>query len=274
MRHLKALFGATLALLLAACSNPQFLLSPFSHPKTTQIRDTVTTMVDTSTFKPLVWGSFFAPAEGAFFKPVLPTDSRNAVVYVYRPQSSWNDAELQAPGFFLNGKFLSGLKSGAYFWFEVPASSYYFSAKRPLTVFYLNTIFETDVTFEGGRSYYFRYDEEKPGPKKRNKNSPLVVIGPLQQMPDAQGRLEVAQARFMGVGTMLLADEQPQWAPFDFYADARAVDSANLDVTSKIPGELSTDEEMRRALVRQEGTGTALPEEKPKKRWWNVSRGR
>jgi hypothetical protein len=273
MRHLKALFGAGLALFLAACANPQFLLNPFSNPKTPQIRDSVNTMVDTSTFKPLVWGSFLFPAKGAFFKPVIPTDSRNAIVYVYRPQSSWNDAEIQAPGFFMNGKFISGLKSGSYFWFEVPASTYYFSAKRPLSFFYLTTIFETDVTFEGGRSYYFRYDEEKPGPKKRAKNAPLIVIGPLQQMPDSQGRSEVAQARFMGVGNVLLADQQPQWAPFDFYADARPVDKASLDATSTIPGELSTDEEMRRALASQENP-LAAPREKPKKRWWNIASGR
>lgn len=277
MRRLKALFGASLALLLAACSNPQFVLNPFSNPATTQVRQGVGELADTTLLQPLVWGSFLAPAKGAFFKPVLPTDSRNAVVYVYRPQSDWNDAEVQSPGFFLNGRFLSGLKSGSYFWFEIPASSYYFAAKRPLSFFYLTTIFETDVNFEGGKSYYFRYDEERPGPKKAAKGAALLVVGPLQQMPDLQGQAEIAQTRSMGAGQVLLADTQPQWTPFDFYPEAYPVPASRLDVGSKLPRVLkSRDEElqaMRQQQLSDEGDepASAGSGEKPARRWWNIA---
>jgi hypothetical protein len=276
MRQLKALFGATLALLLAACSNPQFVLNPFSNPATTQVRQGVGEIADTTLLKPLVWGSFLAPAKGAFFKPVLATDSRNAVVYVYRPQSDWNDAEVQSPGFFLNGRFLSGLKSGSYFWFEIPASSYYFSAKRPLSFFYLTTIFETDVSFEGGKSYFFRYDEERPGPKKAAKGAALLVVGPLQQMPDLQGQIEIAQTRSMGAGSVLLADTQPQWTPFEFYAGAYPVPASRLDVESDLPRVLrSREEEMQaeRALQSRddEESEQAVTAGKSSKRWWNIA---
>ncbi len=245
MRQLKALFGMALALAVSACSNPQFLINPFSNPATTQLRQEIGSNIDTSTFKPIVWGSFLFPAKGEFFKAVLPTDSRNAIVYVYRPQSDWNDQEVQSPGFFLNGKFLSGLKSGSYFWFEIPASTYYFDAKRPLSFFYLTTIFETDVNFEGGKSYYFRYDEEKPGPKKAAKGGALLVVGPLQQMPPLQGVAEIAQTRSMGAGSVMLADPQPQWSPFDFYKEARPVPASSLDLGTGLPTMLKTEQEMR-----------------------------
>lgn len=245
MRQLKALFGAAAVLALSACSNPQFLINPFSNPATTQIRQDIKSTADSTLLKPLVWGSFLFPVKGEFFKPVLPTDSRNAIVYVYRPQSDWNDQEVQAPGFFLNGQFLSGLKSGSYFWFEIPASSYYFNAKRPLSFFYLTTIFESDVHFEGGKSYYFRYDEERPGPDKPAKGAALLVVGPLQQMPPSQGLAEIAQTRSMGAGSVLLADPQPQWAPFDFYKDARPVPPTSLDRGTGLPTDLQTEDEQR-----------------------------
>lgn len=281
MRQLKALFGAALALVLAGCSNPQFVLNPFSNPTATQVRHDVREIADSTLLKPLVWGSFLAPAKGAFFKPVLPTDSRNAVVYVYRPQSDWNDAEVQSPGFFLNGKFLSGLKSGSYFWFEIPASSYYFVAKRPLSFFYLTTIFETDVNFEGGKSYFFRYDEERPGPKKAAKGAALLVLGPLQQMPELQGQSEIAQTRAMGAGSVLLADTQPQWTPFDVYPNAYPVPATRLDAGSDLPKSIRTrEDEMQeqRERYRQEmgetPTDQADAETKPTKRWWNMASGK
>ncbi|HEX4869624.1 MAG TPA: DUF2846 domain-containing protein [Moraxellaceae bacterium] len=245
MRQLKALFGAALALAVSACSNPQFLINPFSNPATTQIRQDIKSTADTTLLQPIVFGSFLFPVKGEFFKPVLPTDSRNALVYVYRPQTDWNDQEVQSPGFFLNGQFLSGLKSGSYFWFEIPASSYYFAAKRPLSFFYLTTIFETDVNFEGGKSYYFRYDEERPGPKKPAKGAALLVVGPLQQMPSSQGLLEIAQTRSMGAGKVMLSDPQPQWAPFDFYKEARPVPATSLDRGTGLPTIIQTDDQLR-----------------------------
>lgn len=242
MRHLKALVGAALALTMAACSNPQFIIHPSSNPTASQTRQQLDSLVETTAFKPLRMGSFLFPNKGEFFRPLIPTDSRNAIVYVYRPQSDWADQEVQSPGFFLNGQFLSGLKSGSYFWFEVPASQYYFNAKRPLAVVYLKTIFEAEFFFEGNKSYYFRYDEENPGPKKAVPGTAMLVVGPLRQMPDAQAISQIRETRVMGVGRVILADEQPAWAPFDFYADAMPVDAARMDATSPRVKELRTKE--------------------------------
>lgn len=269
MRQLQALFLAMAALVLTfslgACSNPQYLIHPTSNPVATESRQTVDNAIATTTLQPLRWGSFLFPVKGAMFKPVQPTDSRNAIVYVYRPESKWNDQEIQSPGFFINGQFMSGLKSGSYFWFELPASNYNFTAKRPLAIFYFNTIFSTDVTFVGGERYYFRYDEENLGPKKPTKGSALIVLGPLHQVPESQGLLEVTQTRSMGVGRILLADSQPQWAPFDFYADAQPVPKESLDATSDRPTMLRSEEEIR-AEEDPEGIFQAKSEES---HWWN-----
>lgn len=243
MRHLKTLVSAALALTMAACSNPQFIIHPSSNPTATKSRQQLDALIETTTLKPLRLGSFLSPNKGEFFRPLIPTDSRNAIVYVYRPQSDWNDQEVQAPGFFLDGQFISGLKSGSYFWFEVPASQYYFNAKRPLAIVYLKTIFEAEVFFEGNKSYYFRYDEENPGPKTLMKDTAMLAIGPLKQLPDTQALPEIRQTRVMGVGRVFLADQQPAWAPFDFYPDAVSVDPSRMDVTSPRIKDLVVEEE-------------------------------
>jgi hypothetical protein len=269
MRQLQALFLAmaalALTLSLGACSNPQYLIHPASNPMATESRQTIDKVIDTTALQPVSWGSFLFPAKGAMFKPVLPLDTRNAIVYVYRPQSKWNDQEVQSPGFFINGEFMSGLKSGSYFWFEVPASNYYFTAKRPLAVVYISTIFETNVTFVGGERYYFRYDEENPGPEKSAKGSSLIALGPLLQQAESQALLEITQTRSMGVGRVLLADPQPQWVPFDFYADAQPVPKESLDATAERMTMLRSEEEIR-AEEDPEGIFQAKSQEA---HWWN-----
>lgn len=264
MRHPKALFGLVMVLALAACSNPQYLIHPASNPAATGARQTLDNAIASSSLKPLVWGSFLFPAKGSFFKPVLPTDSRNAIVYVYRPQSSWSDAEIQAPGFFINGEFISGLKSGSYFWFEVPASKYYFNAKRPLAIVYLSEIFAADVVFEGGQRYFYRYDEEVRGPKTPVKGSALLVVGPINQIPEGQALAEIAQTRSMGAGHVLMADEQPQWAPFDLYTDAQPVPASSYDATTPLPTQLRSDAE-----IEAEEDPDGIMQGQSKSRWWN-----
>lgn len=266
MRQIQALFLAMAALALSACSNPQYLIHPGSAPAATQSRQMLDKAVDISQPYTMVWGSFLFPVKGAMFKPVLPTDSRNAIVYVYRPQSDWNDQEIQTPVFFINGELISGLKSGSYFWFEVPASNYNFTAKRGITFIYFSTIFDTDATFVGGERYYFRYDEENLGPKKPAKGSALLVLGPLHQQPESQALLEITQTRSMGVGRVLMADAQPQWTPFDTYAGAQPVPRESLDATSKKMDMLRSQEEIQ---AEEDPEGILQQAKAEESHWWN-----
>ncbi len=262
MRHLKTLVGAALALTMAACSNPQFIIHPSSNPTASKSRQQLDSLIETTSFKPLRMGSFLFPNKGEFFRPLIPTDSRNAIVYVYRPETDWNDQEVQSPGFFLDGQFISGLKSGSYFWFEVPASQYYFNAKRPLAVVYLKTIFEAEVFFEGNKSYYFRYDEENPGPKKAAPGTPMLAVGPLKQMPESQALQEITRTRVMGVGRVFLADNPPSWAPFDFYPEAGPVEPERLDVTAERVSVLVNEDDAF-VPVQSGGAGNSTPEVAP-----------
>ncbi|MFN3586304.1 MAG: DUF2846 domain-containing protein [Moraxellaceae bacterium] len=265
MRQSKALFIACSALLLAACNNPQYIIHPSSSPTATKARQSLDVAFETTMLKPLVMGSFMFPAKGKLFQPLIPTDSRNAIVYVFRPASDWNDQEIQAPGFFLNGQFISGLKSGSYFWFEVPASEYYFTARRPLGPVYLKTIFEANVFFEGNKSYYFRYDEENPGPKEPAKDSAMLVVGPIRQMPENQALAEIRQTRVMGVGKVALADYQPPWAPFDFYPNAQPVGRESLDATATPVRQLRSEEE----IIESRGEADIPLDHIPTRTWWN-----
>jgi hypothetical protein len=267
------MFAAVLAMAVSACSNPEYLIHPASDPAVTHTREAVDNAVASSLLQPLRWGSYFFPAKGAMFKPVLPVDSRNAMVYVYRPQSKWNDEEIQSPGFFINGKFISGLKSGSYFWFEVPASRYYFSAQRPLIAIYFSSIFEVTADFEGGQNYYFRYDEENLGPEKPAKGAALLVVGPLHQIPEAQALTEISKTRSMGVGKVLLADNQPQWAPFDLYPDAKPVQASSLDALTGTPRDVSGNDAAQTAQSADAHDGSvpasSTVKAKPESHWWN-----
>ena len=70
-----------------------------------------------------------------------------------------------SPSVFLNGRRLHGIRDGAYYWMELPAGQYDFAIRRPIGPVYLTHIFKTKLKVEGGRSYYFRYDEENFRPQ-------------------------------------------------------------------------------------------------------------
>jgi len=216
MQRLKALVPGVLALLLAACDNPQYLLNPASNPAVTDARQQADNVIDSVNMDPVRFGSYLAPVHGKYFHPVLPIDSRDALIYVYRPHSVWNAEELQAPGFFINGKFVYGLKDAGYFWVEIPAGTYNLGAKRPLGIIYLKSIFDVSVTVDGGKSYYFRYDEENRVHKPDN-HPELVESGPLLQMPDDRGLRQIEGSVLEEPGVSFAYDKHPDWAPFDLY---------------------------------------------------------
>jgi hypothetical protein len=72
MRHLKALVGAALALTMAACSNPQFIIHPSSNPTATKTRQQLDSLLETTAIRPLRMGSFMFPNKGEFFRPLIP----------------------------------------------------------------------------------------------------------------------------------------------------------------------------------------------------------
>ena len=108
-------FGLTLLGLctLTACSTPQKIIHPVSNPELTQLRGKIDHVIDTYRMRGWSMGSYLFPTEGSLFQPVPVTDARNAIIYIYRPHSSWNDEEVIAPSIFLNGRRLHGIRDSA-----------------------------------------------------------------------------------------------------------------------------------------------------------------
>ncbi len=180
-------------------------------------------------------GYWVAPTTGAAFEPVQPLDSRDAIVYVYRPLNTWNRDELQTPSFFVNGQRVYGLKGQGYFWLELPAGQYYLMAKRPVSVLNLAIIFETKIRVVGGKAYYFRYDESKlqagsSSEAVHDAQTGLLHAGPLQQVTESVAAPEISKTLLEEPGEFFDYDRGPIWAPFDLYAHAGNVRYGELQI--------------------------------------------
>lgn len=201
---------------LTACSTPQFALHPVSNPQLTQLRGKIDTTLDTFRPRGFSAGAYIAPTQGALFQPVPATDARHAMVYIYRPHSTWNEDEIIAPGIFINGRRLHGLKDNAYFWMELPAGEYEFAARRPVGPVYLGYIFRTKLKVEGDKVYYFRYDEE--GFRLRpDKSLKLLRAGPVSEMPEAMALREIRETHLDQPGYGFATIQQDKWQPFSLY---------------------------------------------------------
>lgn len=172
---------------------------------------------------PTTPGSFVEAPRGARFQPIDTLDPRNAMVYIYRPGNRWGYEELQAPTFFINDQMLFGLKAGAYSWLELHEGEYDFYARRPLSVLFLKTVFETQLRVEGGKSYFLRYSEDRPLTLEEitPEYNELLQVGPLQQVPDGYGMREISRLRSDEPGIYYAGTlyQEPRWAPFFTYTE-------------------------------------------------------
>lgn len=112
-------------------------------------------------------GAFLRHVDGDQFRPVPSHrwDSNNhALLYLYRPQSDWADAELMAPSFYVDGYHYVNLRSGGYTWLEI------LPGKRELDMnrsffgiegigFRFSHLLDAEVTMEAGEIYFLRYSE-------------------------------------------------------------------------------------------------------------------
>ena len=106
-------------------------------------------------------GAFFGATEGPLFKPRSLSDENRVLVYLYRPQSSWADQELEAPGLFINNQLFSGLPSGGYLVMELDTASYQLEIRRPLFGCYWTLLAESPMDFTRVASFAL---DVKPAP--------------------------------------------------------------------------------------------------------------
>lgn len=203
---------------LTACGTPQKVIHPVSNPELTQLRGKIDHLIDNYRLRGFSMGSYLFPTEGSLFQPVPVTDARNAIVYLYRPHSSWNEEEVIAPSIFLNGRRLHGIRDGSYYWMELPAGEYDFAARRPIGPVYLTHIFKMKLKVDGGRAYYFRYDEENYRPQP-DKSLGLMKEKYLTELPEQMALKEIREMRLDKPGWAFATPQQSRWKPFDLYPD-------------------------------------------------------
>ena len=147
-------------------------------------------------------GAFFGATEGPLFQPRSLSDENRVLLYLYRPQSSWADQELEAPGLFINNQLFSGLPSGGYLVMELDTASYQLEIRRPLLGSYWTLVAESPMDFtrvasfaldaEAGATYYLRYDELSPPP--HDDSLAASGDGPLQLVSEQAALGELARS--------------------------------------------------------------------------------
>lgn len=218
MNGLKCGFVLAAIVAVTACGTPQKVIHPVSNPELTQLRGKIDYMIDTYRLRNFSMGSYLFPTEGNLFQKIPVTDARNAIVYIYRPHSSWNEEEVVAPILFLNGRRLHGIRDSAYYWMELPAGQYDFALRRPIGPVYLTHIFKTKLKVEGGRSYYFRYDEEGYRPQP-DASLGLFKERYLSELPESMALGEIREMRLDKPGYAFATPKQTAWKPFDLYEE-------------------------------------------------------
>lgn len=176
------------------------------------------------------FGSYIAPPDGQEFKPVAYRwDYENtALIYVYRPGSTWANDELETPSFYMNDERLFNMKGGSYTWYEVEPGNHDVVIRRPLlglsgakfagTVlginftkpleFTLKRVADLSLHAEAGKVYYFRYSEIDQDAllfkdMTFNKN-PLLIVTPEVALAE----IKETQMLDKGRGLVALHDDE------------------------------------------------------------------
>lgn len=118
------------------------------------------------------FGSYVSAPSGQDFQPVgYRWDyEHTALIYVYRPASTWANDELESPSFYMNGERLFNIKGDGYTWYELKPGRHQVTIRRPLmgisgikvddvVDFSLKEVSQLELHAEAGKVYYFRYSE-------------------------------------------------------------------------------------------------------------------
>ena len=149
------------------------------------------------------FGSFVSAPNGQDFQPVgYRWDyEHTALVYVYRPASTWANDELEAPSFYLNDERLFNIRGNGYTWYELKPGNHLVKIRRPLmglegievnnvVDFTLKMVTELELNAKAGQVYYLRYSEiDKDAAKFADMtfhDNPLQVVTPEVALTEIQ----------------------------------------------------------------------------------------
>lgn len=118
------------------------------------------------------FGSYLAPPSGQEFQPVgYRWDyEHTALIYIYRPASTWSNDEVESPSFYMNDERLFNIKGDGYTWYELKPGNHDIIIRRPLmglsgikfsddVGFTLKEVAQLELKAEPGKVYYLRYSE-------------------------------------------------------------------------------------------------------------------
>jgi hypothetical protein len=162
------------------------------------------------------FGSFVSAPNGQDFQPVgYRWDyEHTALIYIYRPSSTWADDELEAPSFYLNDDRLFNIKSNGYTWYELKPGNHDVKIRRPLmglegidvtnvVDFTLKMVTELSLNAKAGNVYYLRYSEVD---KDAAKFSDMTFHdNPLQVVTPEVALAEIQQTNMLDEGRGLIA---------------------------------------------------------------------
>jgi hypothetical protein len=158
------------------------------------------------------FGSFVSAPNGQDFQPVgYRWDyEHTALVYVYRPASTWANDELEAPSFYLNDEHLFNIRGNGYTWYELKPGNHEVKIRRPLlglegiavsdaVDFTLKMVTELKVNAKAGQVYYLRYSEiDKDAAKFADMtflDNPLQAVTPEVALSEIQQTIMLDEGR-------------------------------------------------------------------------------
>lgn len=211
------IIGALCVFIFSACSSKSPLVI---EPVSTEKRPGIAAAKDKWLAKPR-FGAFLVKPKGNRYDPVIALDPRDAIIYIYRPETRWGKQEVQTPTFQIDDTFVFDLKSGTYSWIEVPAGDYTISARRPLGTFNLKHIFDLPVQVEGGQSYYIRYSETEPLELGliAERSEYFKEVESAQYVPPRIGKYDITPTRLHTPGVFFGQYATERWTAYESFGE-------------------------------------------------------
>lgn len=140
----------------------------------------------------------------------------NALLYVYRPATTWSMDEFESPSFNVNDQRLFNLKGGAYTWYQLAPGNYDVVMRRGLLGFegigdyVFSTPAKMYLSVQAGKVYYLRYSETNPPTTAAEGDLTEVNDGPLQLVSAELALSELPETRLLHRSGKLLAARAPE----------------------------------------------------------------
>lgn len=162
-------------------------------------------------------GSFLAPTRGVTYDQVPALEGR-AMLYIYRPSSSWAGGELEAPLVHVDGHRLGGIKNNGFMWISLIPGRHEIELTRAvggvdnILGFHFYRLKTLTLEMEAGQYYYLRYNELQPAPYEALINPDESWQTPTQWVSRSFAEPELLDARKIRQGIFVDATTEPPLA--------------------------------------------------------------